>query len=82
MWWMWNDQTGATNRFLMRRADWSSMSPACSLLCARGSKTCYSSTGPLDIWSNFRRRFPAVYRLYMYIYGRNVSQHGVCHIFF
>ena len=28
-WWMWNDQTGGTNRFLMRRADWSSMSPAC-----------------------------------------------------
>ena len=27
--WMWNDQTGGTNRFLMRRADWSSMSPAC-----------------------------------------------------
>jgi len=26
---MWNDQTGGTNRFLMRRADWSSMSPAC-----------------------------------------------------
>ena len=25
--WMWNDQTGGTNRFLMRRADWSSMSP-------------------------------------------------------
>ena len=42
--WMWNDQTGGTNRFLMRRADWSSMSPAC---CQdRGSKTCYSSTWP------------------------------------
>ena len=41
--WMWNDQTGGTNRFLMRRADWSSMSPR--LLPDRGSKTCYSSTG-------------------------------------
>ena len=29
--WMWNDQTGGTNRFLMRRADWSSMSPAYTL---------------------------------------------------
>ena len=28
-WWMWNDQTGGTNRFLMRRAGYSSMSPAC-----------------------------------------------------
>jgi hypothetical protein len=27
--WMWDDQTNGTNRFLMRRADWSSMSPAC-----------------------------------------------------
>ena len=26
--------------------------------------------------------FPAVYRLYMYIDGKNASQHGVCHIFF
>ena len=26
-WIMWNNQTGGTNRFLMRRADWSSMSP-------------------------------------------------------
>ena len=42
--WMWNDQTGGTNRFLMRRADWSSMSPRPAAR-HRGSKTCYSSTG-------------------------------------
>ena len=45
-----NDQTGGTNlgnRFLMRRADWSSLSSALSgLLPNKGSKTCYSSTGP------------------------------------
>jgi hypothetical protein len=43
--WMRDNQTGGTNRFLMRGADWSSMSPACSLLPNKGSKTCYSSTG-------------------------------------
>ena len=35
---MWNNQTGGTNRFLMRRADWSSMSPAYWLLPDKGSR--------------------------------------------
>jgi hypothetical protein len=32
VWWMWNDQTGGTNRFLMCTADWSSIYVT-SLLC-------------------------------------------------
>ena len=43
--WMWNDQTGGTNRFLMRRAGL--VVYVTGLLPDRGSKKCYSSTGTL-----------------------------------
>ena len=48
--WMWNDQTGGTNRFLMRRVDRSGLVVYVTgllppILPNKSSKTCYSSTG-------------------------------------
>ena len=52
---MWDNQTGATNRFLMRRVDWSSMSHAhtglLAAVCQRLQDVLFGLFGPRVIWA-------------------------------
>ena len=60
---MWNDQTGGTNRFLMRRALARQKPPPRASCCQRLSQTYYSGMGPPQTSRLCIERYPQSQRV-------------------